>query len=283
MVPYGMVLLGILSVLGSAAYAQEAAVREPQIFFNLTYAEHLDKVAAASGRSPPDNSDLPWDDTMSSFPWNETDNDVQAETGNSLSRRGRVVNLKKRDPVGWETLNDHVTNDMLQALHDLCVQKFGAGHRATSGLCLGKLKRVSCGKPDVRGTVGKANAPCGEHEECTTFEAVNFRRLAAKFPVCGARIEVTERHDIGRHTEWDGVWYPESPKSPGTYDSFAQMAGSLNGFFDFNGVYSSGEGMSSRGNGHSWSCINCPGGKLTITSTNRATWAIGYTSPFVAY
>ncbi|EMT73072.1 hypothetical protein FOC4_g10000324 [Fusarium odoratissimum] len=238
MAPYGIVLLGILSILGSAAYAQEAAVQEPQVFFNLTYDEYLDKVAASSG-SVPDNSDLPWDDTMSSLPSNETYDSVQTETSSSLSRRGRVFNLGKREPVGGETQNDQVTNDMLQALHGLCVEKYGTGWRA----------------------------------------AVNFRDRRATFPVCGPRIEVKERHDQGRHTEWEGVWYPESPKSPGTYDSFAQMAGSLNGYFDFSGAYQSGEGFSSRGSGHSWSCIGCPGGKLTITSTDRATWAVGYTSP----
>ncbi|TXB97570.1 hypothetical protein FocTR4_00012040 [Fusarium oxysporum f. sp. cubense] len=168
---------------------------------------------------------------MSGFPGNET--------GSSLSRRGRIVNLGKRDPVGGEAHNNRVTNDMLQALHDLCVEAYGTGWRA----------------------------------------AVNYRSVRNIFPVCGPRIEVTERHDIGIHTEWDGIWYPESPKSPGTYDSFAQMAGSLNGYFNFDGAYSNGEGMSSRGSGHSWSCIACPGGKLTITSTDRATWAIGYTSP----
>ncbi|KAM5526861.1 hypothetical protein FOXYSP1_20694 [Fusarium oxysporum f. sp. phaseoli] len=98
MAPYGAVLLDTLSILGFAASAQEAAVGEPQIFFNLTYTECLDKVAAYSG-SAPDNSGLPWDDTMSSFPSNETDDGVQAETGSSLSRRGRIFNLGKRGPV----------------------------------------------------------------------------------------------------------------------------------------------------------------------------------------
>nr|QOE88849.1 secreted in xylem 1 [Fusarium oxysporum f. sp. apii] len=275
MAPYSMVLLGTLSILGFSAYAQEAAVPEPQVFFNLTYAEHLEKVAASSG-SVPDNSDLPWEDTI---PWNGTDDGVQTETGSSLSRRGRIFNLGKREPVGGETRNDAVTNDMLQALHEMCVERFGTGHRATNGRCRGRHKQVECGHPDVAGRVGQVGKSCAEGQECTTFQAVNFRNRRATFPVCGPRIEVKERHDIGRHTEWEGTWYPESPKSPGTYDSFAQMAGSLNGYFDFNGVYSSGEGMSSRGSGHSWSCIACPGGKLTITSTLRATWAIGYTSP----
>ncbi|EXA28676.1 hypothetical protein FOVG_19730 [Fusarium oxysporum f. sp. pisi HDV247] len=281
MAPYSMVLLGTLSILGSAAYAQEAAVREPQIFFNLTYTEHLDKVAASSG-SPPDNIDLPWDDTMTSFPWNGTDDGVQTETGSSLSRRGRISNLGKRDPVGGETRNDAVTNDMLQAIHGLCVERFGTGWRAASGSCGGRNGRqrtIWCGQPGITMSEGRMRKACPQGQECTTFQAVNFRNRRATFPVCGPRIEVEERHDIGRHTEWEGTWYPESPKSPGTYDSFAQMAGSLNGYFDFNGVYSSGEGMSSRGNGHSWSCIDCPGGKLTITSTDRATWAVGYTSP----
>ncbi|KAG7424264.1 hypothetical protein Forpi1262_v014491 [Fusarium oxysporum f. sp. raphani] len=278
MAPYSMVLLGALSILGSAAYAQEAAVREPQIFFNLTYTEHLDKVAASSG-SLPDNSDLPWDDIMSSYPWNGTDDGVQTETGSSLSRRGRIFNLGKRDPVGGETSNDHVTNDMLQALHGLCVEGFGRGWRAIAGSCNGRVRVIKCGDPGVAGSSRQISRACPEGQECTTFQAVNYRDRRATFPVCGPRIEVKERHDLGRHTEWDGTWYPESPKSPGTYDSFVQMAGSLNGYFDFHGVYSSGEGMSSRGNGHSWSCIACPGGKLTITSTYRPTWAIGYTSP----
>nr|ARR28619.1 secreted in xylem 1 [Fusarium oxysporum f. sp. fragariae]WOZ18308.1 secreted in xylem 1 [Fusarium oxysporum f. sp. fragariae] len=278
MVPYSMVLLGTLSILGFGAYAQETVVPEPQIFFNLTYTEHLDKVAEASGRSPPDNSDLPWEDTTIT-PWNETDDSVQTETGSSLSRRGRIFKLGKREPVGGETHNDAVTNDMLQALHGLCVQKYGTGHRATSGRCRGNFREVECGKPDVEGRVGQNRIRCEAHEECGTFDAVNFRSRQAKFPVCGPKIEVTERHDIGRHTEWEGTWYPEPPKSPGTYDDYIQMAGSLNGYFDFGGAYQSGEGFTSRGSGHSWSCIGCPGGKLTITSTNRATWAVGYTSP----
>ncbi|TXB97257.1 hypothetical protein FocTR4_00012230 [Fusarium oxysporum f. sp. cubense] len=268
MAPYGIVLLGILSILGSAAYAQEAAVQEPQVFFNLTYDEYLDKVAASSG-----------DDTMSSLPSNETYDSVQTETSSSLSRRGRVFNLGKREPVGGETQNDQVTNDMLQALHGLCVEKYGTGWRAVSGICRGRTRDINCGNPDIPGSGRRTSRNCPEHWECTTFQAVNFRDRRATFPVCGPRIEVKERHDQGRHTEWEGVWYPESPKSPGTYDSFAQMAGSLNGYFDFSGAYQSGEGFSSRGSGHSWSCIGCPGGKLTITSTDRATWAVGYTSP----
>nr|QOE88862.1 secreted in xylem 1 [Fusarium oxysporum f. sp. apii] len=279
MAPYSMVLLGALSILGSAAYAQEAAVQEPQIFFNLTYTEYLDKVAAASGRSPPENSDLPWDDTMSSLPLNETDDDVQPEIASSLSRRGRIFNLGKREPVGGETRNDAVTNDMLQALHDLCVERHGTGWRATGGRCDGRTRRINCGNPGIGQSIRRVSSACPQNQECTTFEAINFRRSRTNFPVCGPRIEVAEKHDIGSHTEWEGTWYPESPKSPGTYDSFAQMAGSLNGYFDFNGVYSNGNGMSSRGSGHSWSCIACPGGKLTITSTYRSTWAVGYTSP----
>nr|ARR28594.1 secreted in xylem 1 [Fusarium oxysporum f. sp. cubense] len=277
MAPYSMVLLGALSILGFGAYAQEAAVEEPQIFFNLTYTEYLDKVAASHGSSQ--TSDLPWNDTMSGFPGNET--------GSSLSRRGRIVNLGKRDPVGGESFNDHVTNDMLQALHSLCVGNFGTGFRATSGYCRPNrraTREIQCARPDTTGA-GSITRACPRNQECTTFVAHNFRSQSrtsdkSTFPVCGPRIDVTERHDIGIHTEWDGIWYPESPKSPGTYDSFVQMAGSLNGYFDFQGTYSNGEGMSSRGNGHSWSCINCPGGKLTITSTNRPTWAIGYTSPY---
>nr|QID05166.1 secreted in xylem 1 [Fusarium oxysporum f. sp. sesami] len=278
MVPYSMTLLGAVSILGFGAYAQEAAVQEPQIYFNLTYTEHLEKVALANGRSSPD-TDVPWEDT-SDIPWTETDDVVPIETGSSLSRRGHNIKLGKREPVGGETRNDRVTNDMLQALHDLCVQKLGPGHRASSGRCRGeKYKIVECGKPMEQGRLGYATADCAEHEICTTFEAINFRGNRAHFPVCGPRIRVADRVDVGRHTEWEGTWYPESPKSPGTYDSFAQMAGSLNGYFDFNGAYSNGEGFSSRGSGHSWSCINCPGGKLTITSTERATWAVGYTSP----
>ncbi|KAH7460592.1 hypothetical protein FOMA001_g19576 [Fusarium oxysporum f. sp. matthiolae] len=277
MAPYSMVLLGALSILGSAAYAQEAAVREPQIFFNLTYAEYLDKVASSSG-SVPDNSDLPWDDTMISLPWNGTDDGVQTETGSSLSRRGRIFILGKREPVGGETRNDRLTNDMLQALHGLCVENYGTGWRAASGTCIGRRRFINCGRPGVSGD-NQMTRVCPKGQECTTFQAVNFRSNRAHFPVCGPRIEVAERHDIGRHTEWDGTWYPESPKSPGTYDSFVQMAGSLDAYFDFNGVYSDGATMRSQGHGHSWSCIRCPGGKLTITSPYRATWAIGYTSP----
>nr|ARR28621.1 secreted in xylem 1 [Fusarium oxysporum f. sp. fragariae]WOZ18307.1 secreted in xylem 1 [Fusarium oxysporum f. sp. fragariae] len=279
MAPYSIILLGILSTIRFSAYAQEAAVQEPQVFFNLTYTEHLDKVAEASGRSPPDNSDLPWDDTMSSFPWNKTDNGNQTETSSSLSRRSRVFNLGKREPVGGETRNDAVTNDMLQALHGLCVENFGAGWRAASGACSGRSRDVNCGQPGVTGSEARMSRICPEKFDCTTFQAVNFRSRRATFPVCGPRIEVKERHDIGRHTEWEGTWYPEPPKSPGTYDDYIQMAGSLNGYFDFGGAYQSGEGFSSRGSGHSWSCIGCPGGKLTITSTDRATWAVGYTSP----
>nr|ALQ80802.1 secreted in xylem 1 [Fusarium oxysporum f. sp. cubense] len=209
---------------------------------------------------------------MSGFPGNET--------GSSLSRRGRIVNLGKRDPVGGEAHNNRVTNDMLQALHDLCVEAYGTGWRAISGSCQDQAtRRIYCGNPNVAGSRRMTTRACPSGQQCTTFEAVNYRSVRNIFPVCGPRIEVTERHDIGIHTEWDGIWYPESPKSPGTYDSFAQMAGSLNGYFNFDGAYSNGEGMSSRGSGHSWSCIACPGGKLTITSTDRATWAIGYTSP----
>ncbi|KAM5528325.1 secreted in xylem 1 protein [Fusarium oxysporum f. sp. phaseoli] len=279
MAPYSVVILGTLSILGFAASAQEAAVPEPQIFFNLTYTEYLDKVAAASGRSPPDTSDLPWDDTMSSLLSNGTDDGVQTETGSSLSRRGRIVNLGKREPVGGETQNDAVTNDMLQALHGHCVDSFGTGWRAASGSCTGQRRRINCGKPGVIGSDGTVYKDCPKDFECTTFQAVNFRNRRATFPLCGPRIKVVDKHDIGRHTEWEGTWYPEPPQSPGTYDSYAQMAGSLNGYFDFNGAYSNGDGFSARGNGHSWSCISCPGGKLTITSTYRATWAIGYTSP----
>ncbi|EGU87748.1 hypothetical protein FOPG_19003 [Fusarium oxysporum f. sp. conglutinans race 2 54008] len=279
MAPYSMVLLGALSILGFGAYAQEAAVGEPQVFFNLTFTEYLDKVAASKGS--PQDIGLPRNDTMGSFPGNET--------GSSLSRRGRIVNLRKRAPVEGEDRNDHVTNDMLQALHDMCVERFGAGHRATSGLCRPErraTRKFECARPGVPGRSGTVTRACPDHQICQTFEAYNFRRSVhqkVNFCTCGPKIEVKERHDIGRHTEWEGTWYPESPKSPGTYDSFAQMAGSLNGYFDFHGVYSSGEGMSSRGNGHSWACINCPGGKLTITNTYRPTWALGYTSPYVPY
>ncbi|KAF5529518.1 hypothetical protein FPHYL_14203, partial [Fusarium phyllophilum] len=66
-------------------------------------------VAESSG-SVPDNSDLPWDDTMSSFPLNVTDDGVQTETGSSLPRRGRIFKLGKRDPV------------ILQRLLSLCHQ-----------------------------------------------------------------------------------------------------------------------------------------------------------------
>nr|ARR28623.1 secreted in xylem 1 [Fusarium oxysporum f. sp. medicaginis] len=280
MAPYSVVLLGTLSILGFTAYAQEAVVREPQIFFNLTYTEHLAKVAAASGRSPPDNSDLPWEDTMSSFPWNGTDDGNQTETGSSLSRRGRIFNLGKREPVGGETRNDVVTNAMLQALHDLCVQQLDdVNWRAANGWCGGDVRVIRCGKRSFSGA-RQISRPCPKGWECTTFQGVNFRNRQANFPVCGPRIEVKERHDIGRHTEYEGTWYPESPKSPGTFNDWSVMAGGLSANFDFNGAYSNGEGFSSRGNGHSWSCINCPGGKLTITSPGRATWAMGYTSPY---
>nr|ARR28624.1 secreted in xylem 1 [Fusarium oxysporum f. sp. medicaginis] len=278
MAPYSMVLLGTLSIFGFAAYAQDAAVREPQIFFNLTYTEHLAKVAASSGGSVPDNSDLPWDDTMSSFPWNGTDDGNQTETGSSLSRRGRIFNLGKREPVGGETRNDAVTNDMLQALHGLCVGKFGTGWRAASGSCVHQSRFINCGRPGVPGT-NQMQRICPAGQECTTFQAVNFRNRQANFPVCGPRIEVTERHDLGRHTEYEGTWYPESPKTPGYYNDFAALSGTQNANFDFTGVYSDGQTMHSRGYARSWSCIECPGGKLTITSTAGRTWAIGYTSP----
>ncbi|KAJ9413739.1 hypothetical protein FOXG_16418 [Fusarium oxysporum f. sp. lycopersici 4287] len=283
MAPYSMVLLGALSILGFGAYAQEAAVREPQIFFNLTYTEYLDKVAASHG-SPPDKSDLPWNDTMGSFPGNETDDGVQTETGSSLSRRGHIVNLRKREPFGEESRNDRVTQDMLQALHDLCVERFGTGYRAVSGLCYTDrraTRKIECNKPSVRERDRSVTRACPEGQECTTFNAYNFRNRhhQVTFPVCGPRIEVKDRHDIGIHTEWQGTWYPESPKSPGTYDYFAQMAGTLNGYFGYDGVYSDGYKTSSHGYGHSWSCINCPRGKVTITNTYRATWAFGYTSP----
>nr|QQY97447.1 secreted in the xylem 1b [Fusarium oxysporum f. sp. physali]QQY97463.1 secreted in the xylem 1b [Fusarium oxysporum f. sp. physali]QQY97479.1 secreted in the xylem 1b [Fusarium oxysporum f. sp. physali] len=278
-----MVLLGALSILGFGAYAQEAAVREPQIFFNLTYTEYLDKVAASHG-SPSDKSDLPRNDTMSSFPGNETDDGVQTETGSSLSRRGHIVNLRKREPVGEESRNDRVTQDMLQALHDLCVENFGTGYRAVSGMCVpGRraTRSFECGTPGVRGGDRAMTRACPKDQECTTFQAYNYRngKRQVTFPVCGHKIEVKERHDIGIDTEWDGSWFPEKPESPGTYDSFVQMAGSLGAHFDFHGVYSDGYEMNSRGNGHSWACVNCPGGELTITSTYRPTWAIGYTTP----
>nr|WMV88001.1 secreted in xylem 1 [Fusarium oxysporum f. sp. tuberosi] len=277
MAPYSMVLLGTLSMLGFAAYAQEATVPEPQVFFNLTYTEHLNKVAASSG-SVSDNSDLPWEDT-SNFTWNGTDDGVQPETASSLSRRGHFIKLGKRVPVGGETRNDDVTNDMLQALHDLCAQRHGAGWRAAYGFCQDQSRHIRCSLPSAGTSTREITVACPENHECVTFEAVNFRNRRAHFPVCGPRIEVDDRHDSGRHAEWEGVWFPEAPKSPGTYDSFAQMADDLNAYFDFNGAWKSGEGFSSRGYGKSWSCIGCPGGKLTITSTYRATWAVGYTSP----
>ncbi|EXA28588.1 hypothetical protein FOVG_19815 [Fusarium oxysporum f. sp. pisi HDV247] len=279
MAPYSMVLLGTLSIFGFAAYAQDAAVREPQIFFNLTYTEHLAKVAASSGGSVPDNSDLPWDDTMSSFPWNGTDDGNQTEAGSSLSRRGRIFKLGKRDPVGGESRNDAVTNDMLQALHDLCVDTHGTGWRASYGWCSGQVRDIACGRPDTPSARRDIRRPCPNNWECTTFQAINFRSRRATFPVCGPRIKVEERHDIGRHTEYEGTWYPESPKTPGYYNDFAALSGTQNANFDFTGVYSDGQTMHSRGYARSWSCIECPGGKLTITSTAGRTWAIGYTSP----
>nr|AWP38927.1 SIX1a [Fusarium oxysporum f. sp. physali]QQY97446.1 secreted in the xylem 1a [Fusarium oxysporum f. sp. physali]QQY97462.1 secreted in the xylem 1a [Fusarium oxysporum f. sp. physali]QQY97478.1 secreted in the xylem 1a [Fusarium oxysporum f. sp. physali] len=281
MAPYSMVLLGALSILGFGAYAQEAAVREPQIFFNLTFTEYLDKVAESHG-SPPDKSDLPWNDTMSSFPGNETDDGVQTETGSSLSRRGHIVNLGKREIVRGESRNDAVTNDMLQVLHNICVERFGTGWRAVGGYCDRRSRRVKCRRPDDTGLERRANKACPPREECSTFQAYNFittgqyGRTPHNFPVCGHKIEVNDRQDQGSHTEWDGTWYPEEPKSPGTYDSFVQMAGSLNAYFNFDGVYSDGETMNSRGHAVSWSCLNCPGGKLTITNTYRPTWAVGY-------
>ncbi|KAJ9413831.1 hypothetical protein QL093DRAFT_2502527, partial [Fusarium oxysporum] len=183
-----------------------------------------------------------------------------------------------------ESRNDRVTQDMLQALHDLCVETYGTGHRATSGLCRPDRRasrQIDCAKPGGPVRRGTTSRACPEGHECTTFNAYNFRNRhhQATFPVCGPRIEVKDRHDIGIDTEWQGTWYPESPKSPGTYNFFAQLAGNLDGYFGYDGVYSDGYKTSSHGYGHSWSCVNCPGGKVTITSTYRPTWAIGYTSP----
>ncbi|WKT54424.1 hypothetical protein QSH57_005008 [Fusarium oxysporum f. sp. vasinfectum] len=261
MAPYGVVLLGTLSILGFAASAQEAAAPEPQICFNFTYTEHLDKVAAASA-------------------FLRTGRTMVSRRRRAVAYRGVVAFSTLENVIlsAGETQNDQVTNDMLQALPGHCVDRYGTGWRAANGTCNGQRRLINCGKPGVTGSDGNMYKDCPEGFECTTFQAVNFRTPRATFPLCGSRIRVVEKHDLGRHMEWEGTWYPEPPKSPGTYDSFAKMADSLNGYFDF-GAYSNGEGFSSRGYEHSWSCIDCPGGKLTITSTDRATWAIGYASP----
>lgn len=195
------------------------------------------------------------------------------------SSQGRNASLQpiiKNRSFGQESSNIPVYNDMIEALSGLCVQRYGANWRAISGRCNGNVREFSCLQTtNTAAGTQPHQAPCQDNEACGTFTAKNFRGGIATFPFCGAKIQVNERHQEGVHTEWDGHFFTQSPKSSGSWNDFVALAGGFNVYFGFT---SGGGSTVQRSAGKTWYCTACNWGQLTITSIVRPTYGIYYSS-----
>jgi hypothetical protein len=112
--------------------------------------------------------------------------------------------LHRRDVVGGEIHNLDLINDMLQTLHELCVEKHGADYRASSGSCYRNQRLIQCRKPGTPAGQEQVNRTCGKGWVCHVFEANNFDNRVVKFCTCVPRTDVSQRNDIGTQVEYEG-------------------------------------------------------------------------------
>ncbi|TEA13823.1 hypothetical protein C8034_v004053 [Colletotrichum sidae] len=185
----------------------------------------------------------------------------------------------KRAVVGGERRNSIIVQLVVEELATLCEGHFGPGWRPLSGKCINLAQiTVTCGNPE--GTAADDEAiehNCPPPQICASVVGNNFRDSIATFGYCGARIKVDGRQQYGQEVDYIGSWFPESPKSPGTYNDYVAMKGGIEGAFLFAG----GQGNNIRkeyGLGLSWACFKCPGGLLKITA-RRSTDAVGLSFP----
>ncbi|KAL0942760.1 secreted in xylem 1 protein [Colletotrichum truncatum] len=195
---------------------------------------------------------------------------------NSLTTNRSNANIKKRAAVGGESQNDAVTQGIIEELVPICEGRFGAGWRPLSGKCVNNaLIQLTCGNPNIANSANPMEHHCKPPEICASIVGHNFRSSIATFAYCGIRINVGTREQYGTNVDYVGSWFPEAPKSPGTYNDFVAMTGGIEGSFLFIGEYSNGQPHKSNARGMSWSCIQCSGGLLKITAS-RITAAAGF-------
>jgi len=168
--------------------------------------------------------------------------------------------LYRRDVVDGEARNEDLVNAMLDTLHKICVDKEGEGYRASSAFCLGNLRRINCRKPGVVGVIQAART-CGPDWVCLQFPAYNFSYEWVNFCQCAPRTNVDQRTDIGTKVEYEGYLY-----SPGSHDFFAEAAKDWT--FDWDYVSTSFKFRSEEPSAHTWACVGCPPGRLTMTHYN---------------
>lgn len=265
----------------------DASFPEPLIFHNLTMEAFIAKLSEYRGSWANKRT------TSNSAEDSEYHSTTPgAQVGSVPLGKQASSFISKREAIGGESKNNADQQAIVEDLSTACVASFPTeGLRFVHGRCAGDRLDWWCERlpgeryhrrHKRRGCVSTPKEP----KRCAFTKVYNFKGSFVGAPYCADVIPIDEKtQEVDVVPTYEGYkTLPSEVWSPGTIDSFFQMAGEFSGLtgnFQYYGHYSSGEGFHSQSpkQAHSWACLGCPSGTLYIETVGFKSEAIGMTYP----
>lgn len=199
---------------------------------------------------------------------------------------------------------------VLEALSEVCAQRFGAGYRCYRGTCAAtNVKRYPmldfhCNNPSDEPHYPSVNSrhasrACARGQTCDTFPAVNYAGKRKLFPYCKDTMKINKRPaaEVEVPPRFEGQASLPNPEetwqisddlpSPGTIDTVYHMADHIAGLqasWEYRGHWENGWNFitGSKGMASSFSCLGCPKGVLYAETVGFKSQAEGFTLPHIA-
>lgn len=212
-----------------------------------------------------------------------------------LEHRSKRFLSKRRPYNNYERENDSFQQQAIDTCSRICEER-NPILRATSAICRkqksSRYIAVTCRDTYSYDRV-KLHGACELNYVCDTIRVKNFLGHEVSMAYCRNEVEVNERAGTSTdgipiyegHSTIPAATENEPPHSPSALDSLDSMweiedgaiPGLLVAQWDYHARYSNGNSFAagSLGFAHSWSCIGCPAGTLSIQSVGIKVTAIG--------
>lgn len=234
------------------------------------------------------------DDSETSFPEPLIFHNVTMNEFAAKMLEHRSTSLKKRAPLGHETVNSADQQALVEEWAARCRERYGTEYHIRWGTCLNRFTmEIHCDKPSapVRTRTRRHSMECSSTAErqrkCELKAFMNYKGNPAHLPYCADIIPIREKEkEVDVVPKYDGyLTLPDEVRSPGTIDAFYEMSGvpfpALTGSFEYRGHHSSGKEFRSLSpkQAHSWACLGCPAGILYVSTVGYTSEAVGFSVP----
>lgn len=218
--------------------------------------------------------------------------------GSSLKRAASDAaedhsHISKRVPVRGEMRNNAEQQAVMEQRAKSCEDTFDVGYRPLRGFCEDDDTAMFWYCDYMEETLAFLKAlrkRCKSSEKhpakCATLSLYNYRGNTVELPYCAEIIKVDKKEEELEFTPvYEGYkTLPYEVWSPGTWDSFYELAGhfsGLTGNYEYRGHHASGQSFISQSpkQARSWACLGCPSGTLYVKTVGFKAEAWGFSLP----